>query len=137
MKQDMSELFDQLQDKISPILHNKKSVFVIYMVVALGVSILFGGAVTYLATYGAEPVDAAAANNDAALVDISMTPSPSPSPVPTTPMLPIAPDGGWTMESCMDAGNQMSASMSSFWTNPQGSGCNVLLPQNMVWITLP
>jgi hypothetical protein len=133
----MSELFDQLQDNISPLLHNKKSVFVIYMVVALGVSILIGGAVTYLATYGAEPVDAAAANNAAALVDISMTPSPSPSPVPTTPMLPIAPDGGWTMESCTDAGNQMSASMSSFWTNPQGSGCNVLLPQNTVWITLP
>jgi hypothetical protein len=127
--------FYMIRDKISPLLHSKKAAIAVFVFVALGISILIGGAVTYLSTYGQEDSSTAATLHQETSIS-QPTPTPSPTPAPAQALiLPVAPSGQWTDEACKAAGSEINAAMASFFTGPQGSGCNVLV--NGSWIALP
>lgn len=133
----MKELLQQLLDKIALVLENKKAVVALYVFVALGISVIIGGAATYLVTYdGSGNTAAALSSNDIPLPDsAAATPTITPVIEATTAPIVVAPAGGWDPDSCRLAGTQMGAETSSFWSNPQGDGCNVLMIDG--WITLP
>lgn len=120
---------------VDRVFRSRKSLLAAYVLIALVVSALIAGAVTYLRTYdGTDP--GSAVMSEPIAVDSSATEAPVETAAPTPVIILVsAPGGGWTDESCTSAGAQMQAQMASFWTTPQGSGCNVLIQDQ--WITLP
>jgi hypothetical protein len=128
-----------IQQKLAPLLQSRNARVAAYLIVALGISLIIGGAVMYLMTYGSGDVFAAS-SSDVALMETLPTSTPGATSTPAVAPTPLvvlvsSPNGEWTDEACRAAGEQMQAEMASFWTSPQGVGCNVLIGKT--WMTLP
>jgi hypothetical protein len=129
-----------ITELIEKLKRNRLAMLGVFLVVALGVSALIAYGVTTLTSYGPDNSAGAMAAEPAGLMDVTEIAAPAATPTQTAIPAPAVivlnvPAGEWTEETCSQAGEQMNAEMASFWTSPQGSGCNVLV--NGAWSALP
>lgn len=128
------EIVEFLKDVIPQMLKNKKVLIATYLVVALGVSSIIGGAITYLATYGTESAGALQSNDGEAVIiltpeftpDVTSTQTPAGMPAAIEP---AAAGGQWTVETCQAAAGDASWSL-----NAIGSICLVWDQASDQWI---